>query len=214
MRKHEDENNKAAHQEGGRFIGGTKPHRKICDLTVEEFSFLIDSSTEASFNRLLKSTQQSNAEPEVGSSRPGVPKKYAVESPPLPPMVELELVNIVKKAMTSLLNIHGLSMDGILAACKNMIENAIAEIVPKHDPEEDIFYNATEAGKFLGVSRTTIQEWKGIIINGKAKLQFSELDRKISKAECRRARNRLSFRADSIAKRIDFPENDRKKKKK
>lgn len=213
MHTHEDENNKAVHQEGGRFIGGLKPHRKINDLTVEEFCFLTEGSTEASFNRLLKLYRQSSVE-QVGSSRPGVPKKYMVESPQLPPMTKLELENIIKEAIISMLAVNGLKKNDILGAFKTMLVDALAEIIPKHDPEEDISYNATDAGKFLGVSRATIQEWKGTIINGKPKLQFRELDNKISKAECRRARNRISFRADSIAKRIDFPENDRKKNKK
>lgn len=99
-----------------------------------------------------------------------------------------ELTNLVKEAVISILLVHGLTKEKLLAEFQQMLTNAMREIIPPNDPAETEFLNATEAAEFLGISRTTINKYKKVVINGKPVLAFGGVGRikKISVAECRR----------------------------
>lgn len=103
-------------------------------------------------------------------------------------MTPAELTNLVKEAVISILLVHGLTKEKLLAEFQQMLTKAVREIVPAEDPEENIRLNATEAAKELHTSRTTVNKYKKVMVNGKPVLAFGGVGRikTISLAECRR----------------------------
>lgn len=126
-----------------------------------------------------------------------------------------ELVNAIKEAVVSILLVQGLSKKNIIEEFRTLLLDVLQEIVPKHDPEEDILYTTEEAAAFFGLSRQAVQGKKDIMVNGKPLLEFQELGpriHRITKAECRRALKRLALRPHSLKRRDEFPERHRVKK--
>jgi hypothetical protein len=109
-------------------------------------------------------------------------------APQVVSLTPAELTNLVKEAVISILLVHGLTKEKLLAEFQQMLTKAVREIVPLNDPEETEYLNATEAAKFLDTSRTTVTKYKKEVVNGEPVLKFGGVGKikKISKAECRR----------------------------
>lgn len=126
-------------------------------------------------------------------------------APQVVSLTPAELTNLVKEAVISILLVHGLTKEKLLAEFQQMLTKAVREIVPANDPEETEYLNATEAAKVLKISRTTVNKYKTVVINGKPVLAFGGIGRikRISKAECRRvmAANIINIRSTPPGKK-------------
>ena len=98
----------------------------------------------------------------------------------------------------------------IISEC---LEKELAKAIPKHDPDEDIYWTTKQAAAFLGLSLQTIQEKKKrrlIEYEGEGRIT------RFTKAACKRYLRKHSLPPASLMKSVENPirmKYTRKKKK-